>query len=81
MKLPARKEAIMAVAPERTSEGICFLDADESRQFFDSQARRLMDMTGPEFLSKLDAGAFAGEQDDRVQRAVMKLTMLRSFGR
>jgi hypothetical protein len=71
----------MAIAPKRATGQIRFLDDDESRQFFDAQARRLMNMSGEEFLRRYDAGDFAEPQDDRQGRAVMKLVMLSSFGR
>lgn len=71
----------MAVAPEHANGAVRFLGTDESHRFFDAQARRLLNMSGEEFLRKLDSGAFSGALDDRTQRAVLKLKMLRSFGR
>jgi hypothetical protein len=71
----------MAITPERATNEIRFLDDDESHQFFDAQARRLMNMSGEEFLRRYDAGEFAAPWDDRQQRAVMKLAMLAPFGR
>jgi hypothetical protein len=74
-------EAIMAVAPERTDGEIRFLDDEESRAFFDTQARRLLGISGEEFLRRYDAGEFNGMLDDPQHRGVMKLAMLRPFGR
>lgn len=71
----------MAVTPEHANETVRFLDDDESRQFFDRQARRLIGMGGEEFLRRLDAGEFEDVADDRTRHAVMKLKMLSSFGR
>jgi hypothetical protein len=74
------EEAIMALAPNR-ADTVRFLEDEESRAFFDRQAQRLMGISGEEFLRRYDAGEFAAPQDDRQQRAVMKLAMLAPFGR
>lgn len=71
----------MALAPERVDSDIRFLDDDESRAHFDRQAQRLLGISGEEFLRRYDAGEYAMPQDDRQQRAVMKLAMLAPFGR
>lgn len=65
----------MAIAPVPVEE-IRFLDDDEARQQFDRQARRLMGISGEEFLRRYEAGEFEAIQDERQQRAVMKLVML-----
>ena len=66
----------MAIAPEHIGSGIRFLDDDEARQQFDRQARRLLDVSGDEFLRRYDAGEYATPKDDRELRGVMKLAML-----
>ena len=65
----------MAFAPNRI-DAVRFLNDDEARQQFDRQAQRLMGISGDEFLRRYDAGEFNDLQDDRQQRAVMKLAML-----
>jgi hypothetical protein len=71
----------MAAVPEDVDSGVRFLDDEESHQYFDRQARRLMNMSGEEFLRRYDAGEFATPRDDRQLRAVMKLAVLSPFGR
>ena len=66
----------MAITPEQAAGEIRFLDDDESRQQFDRQAQRLLGISGKEFIRRYDAGEFDVVQDDRRQRAVMKLAML-----
>jgi PAS domain-containing protein len=66
----------MALASERVDSGIRFLDDDEARQQFDRQAQRLLGISGEELLRRYDAGDLEALQDDRQQRAVMKLAML-----
>ena len=65
----------MAIVPAPVEE-IHFLDDAEARQQFDRQAQRLMGMSGEEFLRRYAAGEFETVQDERQQRAVMKLAML-----
>jgi len=40
----------MAIAQKQSKGQIQFLEHEESRQFFDSQARRLVGMNGEEFI-------------------------------
>jgi hypothetical protein len=65
----------MAIVPAPVEE-IRFLNDDEARRQFDRQARRLMGMSGEEFLRRYEAGELEAVQDERQQRAVMKLAML-----
>ena len=71
-------------APNRSEleveiEGIKELTAEEARAYFDAQARRLVGMSGEEFLRRLDAGEF----DDLVDQPgpIGNLEMLSPFGR
>lgn len=43
---------------ETVTEGVRFLTQEEARAHFDAQARRLLEMSGEEFLRRLDAGEF-----------------------
>jgi hypothetical protein len=70
------EEESVAIAPKRNTDPVRFLDDDEARQQFDHQARRLMGISGEEFLRRYTAGELDALQDDRQQRAVMKLAML-----
>jgi len=58
------------------------LSREEGRGLFDRQARRYLDMSGDEFLSKWDDGEF-GDPDDRTKNppGVMLLAMLLPFVR
>jgi hypothetical protein len=75
------EEASMAIARKRSDNGIRFLDDEESRQYFDRQARRLMNMSGDEFLRRYDAGKFEAELDGPRHRQLAKLVMLLPFVR
>ena len=44
-------------------EGVKELTAEEARAHFDAQARRLLGMSGEEFLRRLDAGEFDDQVD------------------
>jgi hypothetical protein len=72
----------MATAPDHIDDdafdddGIRFLDGDEAREQFDRQARRLLGISGDEFLRRYDAGEYSRPLDDREGNAVMKLRML-----
>ena len=71
----------MALSPERDTSGIRYLDDEESHQLFDREARRLMNMSGEEFIRKYDAGEFEAEMDGPQHHALVKLVMLLPFGR
>jgi hypothetical protein len=71
----------MALSPEHATSKTRFLTDDESHQYFDRQARRLMNMSGEEFIRKYDAGEFDAELDGPQHRALAKLVMLLPFGR
>jgi hypothetical protein len=77
----AAEEASMALTPDQATSETRFLDDDESHQYFDRQARRLMDMSGEEFIRKYDAGEFNAELDGPQHRELAKLIMLLPFGR
>ncbi len=60
---------------------IRFTTTEEGRAIFDDQARRLMNMSGEEFLRRWDAGEFAEIADAPGHRHIMRLSMLIPFGR
>lgn len=71
----------MAITPEHKTGGIRYLDDEESREYFDQAARRLMNMTGEEFLRRYDAGEFESEMDGPRHRQLVKMVMLLPFVR
>jgi hypothetical protein len=79
----------MAQAPDEVIEhdpgeanGIRYLNEEEAREYFDRDARRLLGISGEEFLRRLDAGEYDREDlDDRTLRGAMKLIMSIPFGR
>ena len=54
------------------------LSEDESRAYFDKQARRLLSMSGADFIKAWDGGAFPNPDDSP---EVMQLVMLLPFVR
>ncbi len=54
-------------------QGVQGLSDEESKQFFDMQARRLLNMSGADFLGAYDAGKYPSPDDDP---AVIQLLML-----
>jgi hypothetical protein len=71
----------MATAPDPEQSQIRFLDDDESHAFFDAQARRLLNMSGEEFLRRYDAGEYAAEMDGPQHSELAELVILIPFGR
>jgi hypothetical protein len=74
----------MAVDVENTIERLpSILSAEESLALFDGEARRITGMSGPEFLAKWDAGAYADINLDETRegRDMMYLASLIPFGR
>jgi hypothetical protein len=71
----------MATAPEPEQSQIRFLDDDESHAFFDAQARRLMKMSGEEFLRRYNAGEFVVEMDGPQHITLTEIVMMIPFGR
>ena len=66
---PATEPAIQEVTPE------------EGRAIFDEQARRLMGMSGEEFLRRWDAGEFREITKGPEHGKLIRLVMLIPFGR
>ncbi len=46
-------------------ENVRWLEPGEGRALFEEQVRAMMQMSGDEFLQKLDRGEFADEDDNR----------------
>jgi hypothetical protein len=71
----------MATTYGETTENIQWLTPDEGREFFDRQARRLLGISGEDFLRGWDAGEYDAIADDPDHPEVMRLAMLIPFGR
>ena len=54
------------------------LSAEEGRELFDKTARRLLGLSGDEFLARWDSGDY---RDERENMAVTKVAMLIPFAR
>jgi hypothetical protein len=65
----------VVVKPVETKE----LTREEGFALLDRQARRLLDMSGAEFIAAWDAGAFNGNTPERPE--VVTVAMLLPFGR
>jgi hypothetical protein len=77
----------MATAPEpihddeSLDDGVRFLDDDEAREVFDREARRLMGMSGDEFLRRYDAGEYNRPLEDPEEENIMMMLMILNFAR
>ena len=71
----------MALPHEQPDNGIRFLDDEEGREFFDTQARDLMGMSGDEFLRRYDAGEYKDIKDDGEDGDLITLIMMMPFAR
>jgi hypothetical protein len=74
-------EAGMAPSPKHATSETRFLNDEESHELFDREARRLMNMSGKEFLRRYDAGEFKAEMDGPRHHQLVKMVMLIPFGR
>jgi hypothetical protein len=61
--------------------GIQFLDAEDSRIFFDQQVRKVLAISGDEFLRRWDAGEYRPVPDTPEGRLLGRLVMLIPFAR
>jgi hypothetical protein len=74
------EEASMATAPEpihdeQIDDGVRFLDDDEARELFDREARRLLGISGEEFLRRYDAGEYNRPLEDPEEENLMLMLM------
>ena len=69
------------VDDEHVDDGIRFLDDDEAREQFDREARRLLGISGDEFLRRYDAGEYNGPLEGRETNDVMMMLMMLDFVR
>jgi hypothetical protein len=71
----------MATTVEQLDSRIQYTAPHEGRRLFDYQARKLLGISGEEFLRKWDAGEYRDVADAPEQRHIMRLAMLIPFGR
>jgi hypothetical protein len=64
-----------------TIPGIQLLDAEESREFFDQQVRKTLNISGDDFLRRWDSGEFRPVPDTSEGREIGRLVMLIPFVR
>jgi hypothetical protein len=72
---------MMAVTKEQAEHQIQWLTDEEARAIFDEEARKVMGMSGEEFLRRYDAGEFDAVLDDSDYPALMRLVSLIPWGR
>jgi hypothetical protein len=71
----------MATTKREPIEGVQYISAAEAREVFDYQARRLMGMSGEEFLRRWDEGEFHDLFDKPGHENLTSLVMKMGFGR
>ncbi len=71
----------MATTAQAQEGGIHFATPAEGRALFDYQARKLMNVSGPEFLARWDAGEFRDIADTPGNLHIISLAMLIPFAR
>ena len=71
----------MATTNREPIEGVQFISAAEARELFDYQARKLVGMSGEEFLRRWDEGEFRDLFDKRGHAELTHLVMMMGFGR
>jgi hypothetical protein len=61
--------------------GIHYMTTEETLAFFDAEARRVLGISGAEFVRRWDAGEYRPVPDTREGRKLGHLVMLVSFAR
>ena len=61
--------------------GVHIATAEEGEELFDYQAKKLLNISGDEFLRRWDAGAYQDLEDAAEGRKVRRLAMLIPFAR
>ena len=64
-----------------TPEGVTYLTGEAARAYFDQEIRRLLDMSGDEFLRRYDAGEYEKLEDIPENWNVLRASFLIHFGR
>ncbi len=76
----ARRERVQRIR-RHSIPGVLFLTREEGKQLFDYQARKLLNISGDEFLRRWDAGEYQPVPDTPEGRKVERLAMLIPFAR
>jgi hypothetical protein len=71
----------MAMPVVATTEAATTLSAEEGRDLFEHEARRLLGISGDEFLRRWDAGDYRDLPDTPDAWKAMRLAFLIPFGR
>jgi len=71
----------MSTTEREPIEGVQIISAAEAREIFDYQARRLMGMSGEEFLRRWDEGEFRDLFDKRGHENLTSLVMKMGLAR
>ena len=73
----------MAGTAQRTQSSVQWLSDEAARAAFDAEARRVLGISGAEFLRRYDAGEFAGHPDtsDEADLDFWGLVMMIPIGR
>lgn len=71
----------MASTARATLPEVKWVTPEEGRAIFDEQARRLMGMSGEEFLRRWDAGEYRDIADSPGNLHIMRLVFLIPFAR
>lgn len=71
----------MTETAPQTERGIHWRSQQELRVLFDAEARRVMGMSGEDFLRRYDAGDFDRVHDDGEDIDFVELEMLIPWGR
>lgn len=71
----------MSTTERQSVEGVYDVSAAEARDIFDYQARKLMGMSGEEFLRRWDEGEFRELFDKRGHENLTTLAMMMTLGR
>ena len=76
----ARRERVNFIR-RHSVPGVLFLTREEGKQLFDYQARKLLNISGDEFLRRWDAGEYGQVPDTPEGRKIEELVMLMPFAR
>jgi hypothetical protein len=70
----------MALAAHEHRNDAATISDDLAHRLFDAEARRILNISGPEFLNAYETGAFGDLADDAFGRQVEYLIMLMPLG-
>src|SRR5687767_13653234 len=76
-----KEEGTVATTVQLVDNREQYATPDEGRELFDYQARKLLNISGEDFLRRWDAGEYREIADAPGHRHIMRLAMLIPFGR